>query len=342
MIETSGMEDRKLKIAVIGATSIAQIVHLPMLARMKNVELAALCDADAALAQQIARHFHIPQVYSRLEDLLQKETLDAIDICSPLEFRSAAAILALQHGLHVLIEKPFAASRAEAEQMIRTAHDQHRKIMVLMSLRFRPDAIILKSMLSSKQLGDIFYVKAGWLRRNEKWFQTESLLAPEGGLLMTWGLQLIDLGLWLLDNPPVHRLKALHFNRIFGARLFDSSLVVMHLADGRVFTIELGWNVRTGKDFIFLNLMGDQGAARLNPLTILKNQGDQLVDITPVMKMIKRKPYLKSYENQLAHFVFCILNNQPFQASGEEILTRWPLLDAISMSAQTGREVELA
>lgn len=336
------MEDKKLKIAVIGATSIAQIIHLPMLARRKDVELVALCDEDTTFAQQIARHFNIPRVYPRLEDLLQETALDAVDICSPLKFRSTAAIRALEHGLHVLIEKPFATNRTEAEQAIQTAQEQQRKIMVLMSLRFRPDAIILKSILNSNQLGDIFYVKAGWLRRNEKWLQPESLLAAEGGLLLTWGFQLIDLGLWLLGNPPVQRLKAVNFNRIVDALLPDSSLVVMHLADGRVFTIELGWNLRAGKDFIFLNLLGSRGAARMNPLTILKKQGAQLSDITPGMKMIKRKPYLKSYENQLAHFVFCILNNQPFQASGEEILTRWPILDAIAVSAQMGKEVELA
>ncbi len=306
------------------------------------MELVALCDDDTAFAQQIARHFNIPRVYPRLEDLLQETALDAVDICSPLKFRSSVAIRALEHGLHVLIEKPFATNRTEAEQTIRTAQERQRKIMVLMSLRFRPDAIILKGILNSNQLGDIFYVKAGWLRRNEKWLQPESLLASEGGLLMTWGFQLIDLGLWLLGNPPVQRLKAVNFNRIVDAVLTDSSLVVMHLADGRVFTIELGWNLRDGKDFIFLNLMGSRGAARMNPLTILKKQGAQLSDITPGMKMIERKPYLKSYENQLAHFVFCILNNQPIQASGEEILTRWPILDAIAVSAQTGKEVELA
>ncbi|MDZ7264230.1 MAG: Gfo/Idh/MocA family oxidoreductase [candidate division KSB1 bacterium] len=336
------MEDKTLKIAVVGATSIAQIVHLPMLARMKNVKLVALCDPDLALAQPIARHFNIPQVYPRLEELLQKESLDAVDICNPLESRFDSAIIALQRGLHVLIEKPFAANRVQAEQMVQTARAQQRKIMVLMSLRFRPDAIILKSVVNSKQLGEVFYVKAGWLRRNEKWLQAESMPTQEGGLLATWGVQLIDLGLWLLGNPVVHRLKAVNFNRIYGAELPDSSLIVMHLADSRLFTIEIGWNLRTGKDFIYLNLLGNLGAARLNPLTILKKQGDQLIDMTPALKMIRRKPYLKSYESQLAHFVFCILNNQPIQASAEEILTRWPILDAISLSAQSGREVELA
>ena len=337
------MESKKVRLGLVGASGVAQITHLPILKRMKNVDVCAIYDADNEVAQQIARKFSIKNVPATVDEMLELGEIDVVDIISnSTQLRVPLALAALKRGKHLMIEKPFASNLAEAREIVQAAQINQRKVMALMNLRFRPDAIILKSILDNKKLGDIFFMKSGWLRRNEKWQLRDAALQNGRGIIQTFGFQLIDLGLWLLSDPTVKTIKAIHFNKIMTAEVEDSAIVLIHLENNRVFTIEVGWNMRSGKDFIFLNLFGTRGTARLNPLTILNARDNTLIDITPSMKIFRKRPYLKSYENQFSHFMFCVLNDQKVQSSGEEILKRFQIIDAIYESAQTGKEVVLA
>jgi len=113
----------------------------------------------------------------------------------------------------VLVEKPLARSYNEAKHVFAAAKNNKKKLMVGMNLRFRPDAMLLKSLLSSGEIGEPFYVKCGWIRRQssaQKWFtrKTES----GGGVIFDLGILLLDLSLWLLDYPSVHSISTQKFS----------------------------------------------------------------------------------------------------------------------------------
>ena len=111
------------------------------------------------------------------------------------------------------MEKPLARSYEEAKVIFDAAKKNKRKLMVGMNLRFQPDAMLLRSLLSSGEIGEPFYVKCGWIRRQsstQKWFtkKTES----GGGVIIDLGILLLDLSLWLLDYPAVLFVSAQNFN----------------------------------------------------------------------------------------------------------------------------------
>jgi len=334
------MEATKLKIGIVGVTGIAQVAHLPILVGMKNVEVVALCDINLDSAHRIAHKFHVPRVYSDIEEMLQFSEIDLVDVCTPVRFHMPNALTALENGKHVLIERPFAESSTDADKIVQAAMKYDRNILAMQNLRYRPDSIILKNIIDHKLLGNIRYAKSGWLRRNEKWRMPATDEFDETDILKLLGLQLLDLDLWLVGNPAIRSVKATTIHTS-GNEKEDSAFVWLHLENDVTLTAEIGWNMRSGNDFRYVNLVGDSGMARLNPLTIFRDQNGKLVDITPAQRIVQEKSFQRSYENELSHYVFCLSHNQKFESHGEDIIQRFRLLDAIKKSVSSGKEVEV-
>ncbi|MFZ5518302.1 MAG: Gfo/Idh/MocA family protein [Candidatus Zhuqueibacterota bacterium] len=334
------METTKFRIGIVGVTGIAQIAHLPILKGMKNVEVVALCDSNVDHAHRIANKFNVPRVYSDIEEMLQFSEIDLVDVCTPVQFHVPNALAALENGKHVLIEKPFADNYSDAEEIVRAATRCDRNILSVQNLRYRPDAIILRNIIDHKLLGNIRYAKSGWLRRNERWRMPATEEFEEADVLKLLGLQLLDLDLWLLGNPGIRSVKATTF-QLSPDEKEDSAFVQVQLENEVMLTAEIGWNMKCGKDFRFVNLVGDNGVARLNPLTIFRDQNGKLVDITPSQRIVQDKSFQRSYENELSHYVFCLSHHQKIESHRQEIIQRFRLLDAIKKSVSTRKEIEV-
>src|SRR5690606_40061205 len=124
-------------------------------------------------------------------------------------------IACLKAKKHVLVEKPLARTYAEAKPIADTAKRHKKILMVGMNLRYRPDAMILKSILSSGEIGQPMYLKSGWIRRQSskgKWFTRKQ--ESGGGVIIDLGILLLDLSLWLIDFVPVTTVSTKNFSQI--------------------------------------------------------------------------------------------------------------------------------
>jgi predicted dehydrogenase len=119
-----------LRTAIIGAGAITQVAHLPVLRKLKGVELCAVCDTDLPKARSIADRFGIKDAFDDIEEVLRYEELDAIVICTPNHLHEAHVLAALSAGLHVLVEKPLAVNTASAQRILRAAEKKDRVVMV--------------------------------------------------------------------------------------------------------------------------------------------------------------------------------------------------------------------
>ena len=112
----------KLKVAIVGCGAVAEKRHIPGFARLKqNVTIQAVCDKNKELASKVAAQYGITNVYTTQTEMLAKENLDIIDVCTPPQIHAPIAIEALEHGCHVLMEKPMALSAADCDSMIEAA-----------------------------------------------------------------------------------------------------------------------------------------------------------------------------------------------------------------------------
>ena len=92
------MARKMLRIGLVGVGAAAQINHIPALKKIEDLELVALCDRDPEKVARVAQKFQIPRSYTRLEELLSDEAVQAIDICTPNYLHAPMAMSALEAG----------------------------------------------------------------------------------------------------------------------------------------------------------------------------------------------------------------------------------------------------
>lgn len=332
----------KLKIAVVGVGSIAQVVHLPILNNLEEVELVAICDLDDSKASALTRKYNIPHWYDQIDNLLQREELDAVHICASSHFHYPMSYLALQKGINVFVEKPIALNVNEAKKLTELAKTKDLTIMVGMQNRFRDDVQILREFIKKDELGEIFYVKAGWLKKWDRsslreW-QTKKDEAG-GGVLIDLGTQLIDLALFLTGIPRVKSVRLYDYTINKKHEVEDSALAVLNTVDGMTVTIEIAWRMHMEADMIYTHIFGSKGAAYLNPLRINKELHGNLVNVTPMIVEQNVDRYKKAYEVEIKHFMNVLRGKESNQSSPEEALYIMKIIEALYKSAKEGKEV---
>lgn len=109
---------------IIGAGYAASSAHLPVFLHLKQVRVVALCDKDLSKAKDLAQRYSIRRVYNDLDEMLQRETLNLLDICVPPQSHREVLMKALEAGLPCLVEKPFTVTANEADEIIKMAREK--------------------------------------------------------------------------------------------------------------------------------------------------------------------------------------------------------------------------
>jgi len=112
------------RVALVGLGAMGRN-HLRVLSDLDGTELVAVCDQDAAVVDAVSRKHSIPG-YTSLVEMLDRERLDAAIVVVPTRFHVDSGVTALEHGLHVLVEKPIASNLEEGRRLIAAAASAHR------------------------------------------------------------------------------------------------------------------------------------------------------------------------------------------------------------------------
>ncbi len=329
------------KVAIIGLGGIVQLVHLPNLLKMNNVKVTAVAEINKNRLNTMADKFNIEGRYTDYKELLSNAEADAVIIATPTHLHKETSIAALKAGKDVLVEKPLARTYAEAKPIIDAAKKSKNKIMVGMNLRYRPDAMILRSLLSSGEIGEPFYVKCGWIRRQssgEKWFTKKE--ESGGGVIIDLSILLLDLSLWLLNYPPVTSVSTQNFS-MNTKHVEDSSISMLRCKNNAVINMETSWSIPLEKDLFYFNVYGTKGSASLNPFRINKKIDEQFMDLTPAQTESAVTLFKKSYLNELKSFIGAVRGLNPVFSPASEALSRMRVIDAMYQSAEKKSEVNI-
>src|SRR2546429_1065994 len=131
----------KVKVGLVGLGEIAQIVHLPILQAYSDLfEIAAFCDISQELLAALGERYHVPSEhrYTDYHDVAAQRDLDAILVLNSDEYHTDSALAALQHGKHVLVEKPMCLTRQEAVAIIKARDEAGVQVMVGYMRRYAP------------------------------------------------------------------------------------------------------------------------------------------------------------------------------------------------------------
>lgn len=328
------------KFAVVGLGGIAQLVHLPILSKLKDVEIVSVAEVNKNRLNSVAEKFGIKNKFIDYKELIAKSDFDAAIIATPTNTHPDIANDFLKAGKDLLIEKPIARTFAEAKRIHEFAEKHKRKVMVGMNLRFRPDAMLLKSLIKNGELGDIFYIKCSWLRKQsseQKWFLKKS--EAGGGVILDLGINLFDLALWLIDFPEVVSVSVKKFYHNT-KNVEDSSVGFIRLKNETVINFDVSWSLHSESDGFNLTTYGSEGTAHLNPLVAYRRVASNQIDLTSRISGAKNL-FRKSFENELKHFVGVLKGNFPIISSSADALKRMKLIEALYQSAEKNKEIRV-
>jgi predicted dehydrogenase len=195
------MSARLLRVAVVGCGAAAERLHAPALAALAaagEVEVVALCDPDPARAAAVAAGFPGASAFTALERVTAIRP-DLAIVASPAAVHAAQSIELLDASVHVLCEKPIAASTADAGLMVAAAGRARRLLAVGLIRRFFPSARLVHDLIASGRLGALesaSILETGgfhWPFRSAAAFLPR--LTP-GGILLDVGVHVLDLLAW--------------------------------------------------------------------------------------------------------------------------------------------------
>jgi len=351
------MPRKKLRVGIIGVGGIAQ-AHLQGYAKLGDkVELLAFCDTILEKAEKGAKEFGSPKAkcFTDYREMLEMKNIDAVDICTPNKFHAPIAIDALKAGKHVYCEKPMAINSEEAEAMVKTAKETGKKLSVGYPSRLSDDAQLLKQMISSGELGEIYYAEAAAIRRRgvPTWGVFLSKELQGGGPLIDIATHILDLILWLMGDysKPVavlgttyRKLAPLGGYNIWGPwdpekfEVEDSGFGMVRLESGATVVVKSSWALNTEEPHPSY-LCGTKGGAVIggSSTKVFLQAHNRLMDLTPVPTQSSES----LIDREIAYWVECLLEDKEPLVKPEEAAQVTRLLDLIYKSSDSGQAINL-
>lgn len=258
----------KLRVAVIGCGSIAKNRHLGEYQNNDAVEIVAVCDLVEERAQEAAGQYGA-KAYTSYEEMLEVEKIDAVSVCLPNYLHAPVSIAALNAGCHVLCEKPMATSREEAEEMIKAAKANDKKLMIAHNQRFVSSHQKARALIASGEVGKIYSFRTafghggpeGWSADGkDSWFfrKEEAFIGAMGDL----GVHKADLLRYLLGEEFVEVAGFIETSAKENTDVDDNAVCILKSESGIIGTLAASW-AYTAKEDNSTIIYGEHATLRL-------------------------------------------------------------------------------
>jgi myo-inositol 2-dehydrogenase/D-chiro-inositol 1-dehydrogenase len=244
--QDGGFRVKKVKIGIASFAHMHAFSYANVFKQMDCVEIAGFCDLDDSRAKRVAQEFKV-QRFPTYEKLAAMDSLDAVLVTTETVHHVDVALVAMEHGKHVIVEKPIATRLEDARRMIDAASEHGVKLFQCYPCRYHPSAQKAKEAISSGMAGEILGISStnhgsmpDALNPATAWFSNKQLAG--GGAVMDHTTHAADLMFWMTGWTPKH---------VFGIakRLFhdnidcdDAGMVLISFENGVAASIDPSWN----------------------------------------------------------------------------------------------------
>ncbi|MHC4201022.1 MAG: Gfo/Idh/MocA family protein, partial [Planctomycetota bacterium] len=284
----------KVNIGVIGVGQIGKM-HLDRYGKIDAAQLVAVADIDEAEAERVAEVHGIPNVHTDFRELLQREDIEAVDVCLHNNLHMPATVAALEAGKHVYCEKPMAGAYCDAQLMLRRARELDRKLSIQLGSFFSKETRAAKTLIDDGALGKLYHARSTGHRRRGRPY-VDGYGSPPfvqkrnsgGGALYDMGVYHIARVLYLLGNPEVLRVSGKTYQETgmdparresSGYNVEELGLGLVRLQDGMTLDIIESWAIHLDR-FEGSYIVGTEGGVRLDPFGFFRSAGDLNLDTT--------------------------------------------------------------
>ncbi len=259
----------KIKFAIVGCGRIGKR-HASMVNINDDTELVALIDVNKELEESLKEEFNVP-VLQNIEDFLLSGIIaDVVNICTPNYLHASQAIIALKNGSHVVIEKPMALSKIDAENVIHESLKVNKRVFCVMQNRYSPPSRWLRELVDSGVLGKVYManINCFW-NRDDDYYQGgaasywKGKLDRDGGTLFTQFSHFLDTMYWLFGDITNIKANFYDFNHQYTTEFEDSGIVQFDFVKGGAGSINYSTAVYGQNMESSLSIIGENGSVKI-------------------------------------------------------------------------------
>jgi UDP-N-acetyl-2-amino-2-deoxyglucuronate dehydrogenase len=255
----------KIKFAVVGCGHIGKR-HAEMISRNKESELVALIDVNKKEELNIDS-YNVPFFNSLTDFLNSGIAVDVINIATPNGFHAAQALECLEAKKHVVIEKPMALNKLDAEKVIFKALHVHRHVFAVMQNRYSPPSVWIKDLIESGKLGKIYMIQLNcYWNRDDRYYKADSWHGKkdlDGGTLFTQFSHFIDIMYWLFGDIENIQAKFNDFNHIDLTDFEDSGFVSFDFVNGGMGSLNYSTSIWGQNLESSMTIIGENGSVKI-------------------------------------------------------------------------------
>ena len=298
----------KIKFAVVGCGHIGKR-HAEMIIGNNEAELIALCDSRSK--SEVGIEKYDVAYYQSIEKLLDAGLdIDVINICTPNGMHSEQASLALDKGMHVVVEKPIGLSKAKCEKVIHKALTNNKQVFAVMQNRYSPPSVWIKDLIDNKVLGDIFMVQLNcYWNRDSRYYKTGGWKGTQnldGGTLYTQFSHFIDIMYWLFGDIKEIQGKFNDFTHKDSTDFEDSGIVSFDFLAGGMGSLNYSTAVASQNLESSLTIIGEKGSVKIggqymNEVEVCNIEGYEMPELPEANPPNDYGPYKGSAANH--HYI---------------------------------------
>ena len=344
---------KKLKIGIIGCGKIAQYRHIPEYLANEGAKIVGYFDSNQKRAQNLAEEFG-GETYNSYHDLLANNKIDAVSVCTTNISHAEITIAALKAGKHVLCEKPMATTIEACQEMVDTAQNEGRYLMIGHNQRLAKAHLRAKGLLANQIIGEILSFRTTFGHAGPEtwsidpgpgtWFFDENLAVM--GVMADLGIHKTDLIQFLTGQKIVETTARLYtLDKINEAgepiSVDDNAFCIYRLEDGAVGTMHVSWTFYGPEDNSTI-LYGTKGMMRIydDPnYSIRVNTFDGEEILYDIDRIQTNEIQTKS--GVIDAFIESILQDEEPEISGRAVLYAMRVIFASIESSKTHKTVKI-
>ena len=335
---------KSYKCAVIGLGAI-HMNHVRAIQALPYCSIVAVCDIDETKLAAKTQELHCAG-YTDYREMLEQEEIDVVHICTPHYLHAPMAIYALEHGCHVLVEKPMGMNSLETEAMIQAAEASGRQLGICFQNRYNPTVRRIRELIDQGALGKFISSKTivSWNRDASYYAQGAwrgTWREEGGGVLINQAIHTMDLTQWLAGLPVDVQAQTSCFRLGDAIEVEDTAHGYFHYADGATGVFYLT-NAFGADDPVELDLIFEKATVRLKKDLHIEYADGTEEHMDDQSLVGGAKGYWGNSHNTLIRDYYESLNEgRSFPIDGPEAAKIIRVLDAIYHSAATGNRIKI-
>lgn len=334
----------KFNAAIIGCGAI-HALHADTVMNSPLAVLSSVADIDPARAKASSEKYNC-NYFTDYTKVLEDENIDVIHICTPHYLHADMAIAAMEHGKHVILEKPMAIKLTDAEKLIYTSDATGKQLGICFQNRYNTSSVKAKSLLTSGRGGKLLGARAfvTWCRDEEYYTGSGWRGTWEqegGGVLINQSIHTLDLLQWFMGD--IHRIKGSVDTRALKEviEVEDTAEAAIQFKSGAT-ALFYATNCYCANAPVMIEIVTENAVIKIEDgLTIKYNNGD-CESYSEVDRSTGAKAYWgSSHKTLIEDFYSRLAEGTKFPLDGSEGIKALQMLHAIYSSSKSGEYIEL-